>query len=190
MNTEWPTIAVGDALEKFPVDRSKQVPSAQFQETGRFPIVDQGQPFIAGYSDDESRVIKNNLPVIIFGDHTRCFKFVDFPFILGADGTKVLKPKRELFVPKFFYYALLNLDIANRGYNRHFTLLREKLVPRPERDEQEKIVKIMDVLEDSINVTIAKKIRLEELAKVLLRKAMGGNIALDDLELDNVPDVS
>ena len=28
----------------------------------------------------------------LFGDHTRCAKFVDFPFVQGADGVKVLKP--------------------------------------------------------------------------------------------------
>jgi len=111
------------------IGKRNQIPTADILPSGQFPVVDQGQAFIAGYSDAAERVIRNGLPLVIFGDHTRCLKFVDFPFILGADGTKVLKPREDLFDAKFFYYALLSLDIPNRGYNRHFTLLKEKKVP-------------------------------------------------------------
>ncbi|MGH9424927.1 MAG: restriction endonuclease subunit S, partial [Terriglobia bacterium] len=112
--------------------------------------VDQGQAFIAGYSDAEDRVIRHDLPLVIFGDHTRCVKYVDFPFVLGADGTKVLKPKEDLFDAKFFYYALLSLDIPNRGYNRHFTLLKEKQIPQPEKNEQRKIAGVLGVVQRAI----------------------------------------
>lgn len=111
------------------IGKQNQIPAADILPSGQFPVVDQGQAFIAGYSDAAERVIRDELPLVIFGDHTRCLKFVNFPFILGADGTKVLKPTEDLFDAKFFYYALLSLDIPNRGYNRHFTLLKEKKIP-------------------------------------------------------------
>src|SRR5438132_1279721 len=112
----WPLIEIPAALQKTVVGRENQIPSTEIQPSGCFPVVDQGQKFIAGYADQEARVIREGLPLVIFGDHTRCLKYVDFPFILGADGTKVLKPKAALFDTKFFYFALLNLDIPSRGY--------------------------------------------------------------------------
>lgn len=146
----WPAIKVPDAIQKTNIGRENQILSADIQRTGRFPVVDQGQTFIAGYSNAAERVVRDELPIVVFGDHTRCLKFVDFPFILGADGTKVLKPNEEMFDPKFFYFALLSLDIPNRGYNRHFSLLKEKQVPKPERDEQRRIATLLSVVQRGI----------------------------------------
>lgn len=150
--------------------RENQILSAEIQPVGRFPVVDQGQALIAGYSDAEERVIREDLPLVIFGDHTRCLKYVDVPFILGADGTKVLKPREELFDPKFFYYALLSLDIPNRGYNRHFTLLKEKKVPRPEKGEQRKIAGVLGVVQRAIEQQERLLQFTAELKKTLLHQ--------------------
>jgi type I restriction enzyme S subunit len=133
-------------------------------------VVDQGQAFIAGYSDAAERVVRDDLPLVIFGDHTRCLKFVDFPFIVGADGTKVLKPREDLFDAKFFYYALLSLDIPNRGYNRHFTVLKEKSVPRPEKDEQQKIAGLLGLVQRSMEQRERLLVLTEELKRTLLHK--------------------
>src|SRR5947209_4320100 len=138
----WSQISFPETLRKTTVGRENQILSSEIRSTGRFPVIDQGQAFIAGYSDTAERVIRNDLPLVVFGDHTRCIKFVDFPFIVGADGTKIVKPKEDLFEPKFFYYALLNLNIPNRGYNRHFTLLKDKRIPQPEKVEQRKIASV------------------------------------------------
>ena len=92
----WASIEFPETIRKPKIGRENQILSAEIQLTGRFPVIDQGQAFIAGYSDAEERVIRDDLPLIVFGDHTRCVKYVDFPFILGADGTKVMKPKEEL----------------------------------------------------------------------------------------------
>ena len=60
-----------------------------------------------------------DLPVIVFGDHTRAIKFIDFPFVLGADGCKVLVTTKDIR-PKFAYYYLQALDLEAAGYSRHF----------------------------------------------------------------------
>ena len=152
------------------IGKQNQIPTADILPSGQFPVVDQGQAFIAGYSDVAERVIRDGLPLVIFGDHTRCLKFVDFPFILGADGTKVLKPREDLFDAKFFYYALLSLDIPNRGYNRHFTLLKEKKVPRPEKDEQRKIAGVLGVVQRAIEQQERLLALTAELKKALLHQ--------------------
>src|ERR1035437_5391245 len=103
----WSVIKFPETIRNTNVGKENQILSADIRPSGRFPVIDQGQAFIAGYSDAAERVIHDDLPLVIFGDHTRSVKYVDFPFILGADGTKVLKPREECFDAKFFYYALL-----------------------------------------------------------------------------------
>lgn len=166
----WPFVELPHAIEKTTIGRENQILAAEIQQTGRFPVVDQGQAFIAGYSNEEERVIREALPLVIFGDHTRCLKYVDFPFILGADGTKVLKPRADLFDPKFFYFALLSLDIPNRGYNRHFTILKERMVPRPEKTEQRKIARVLGLVQRAIEQQERLIAQTTELKKTLLQK--------------------
>jgi len=166
----WASIEFPKTIRKTKVKRGNQILSADIAAVGKIPVVDQGQAFIAGYSDAEERVIRDDLPLIIFGDHTRCVKFVDFPFILGADGTKVLKPKEDLFDPKFFYYALQSFDIPNRGYNRHFTLLKERHLPHPKMDEQRKIAGVLGVVQRAIEHQARLLALTAELEKALLHK--------------------
>jgi type I restriction enzyme S subunit len=117
---------------------------SDYRGRGRFPVIDQGQDFIAGYVDSEDAVCQVELPVIVFGDHTCAFKFVDFPFVLGADGVKVLKP-RPGFDAKFLYYWLCQLKLPDTGYDRHFKYLkRAKFPPRRSLDEQKRIAAILD----------------------------------------------
>jgi len=166
----WPSIAFPETVRKSHVGRVNQIPSSEIKPTGRFPVVDQGQSFISGYSDDERRVINSDLPLIIFGDHTRVVKFVDFPFILGADGTKVLKPREDMFDARFFSFALLSLDIPSRGYNRHFTLLKERRVPRPQLPEQRKIAGVLGVVQSAMEQQERLMALTEELKKTLLHQ--------------------
>lgn len=146
----WRFVSFQDTLRKNSVGKKNQINASEIKESGLYPVIDQGQSFIAGYSDEHSKVVKEGFPLIIFGDHTRCFKYVDFYFILGADGTKVLSPNPDLFDPKFYYFALLNLNIPNRGYNRHFKFLKECLLPLPPFGEQKKISFILSIIQHAI----------------------------------------
>ena len=87
-------------------------------------------------------MISTDLPVVVFGDHTRAFKYVDFPFVRGADGTQVLKPKAGID-PLFFYYACIAIELPSRGYNRHFKTLKEKGIPTPPLQEQRSIAQVL-----------------------------------------------
>ncbi|MCP9858868.1 restriction endonuclease subunit S [Cyanobium sp. Cruz-8D1] len=166
----WQTCAVPDSFVKNKVGRRNQIPAKDIAEVGRFPVVDQGQKFVAGYCDDESRVIDFDLPLIIFGDHTRCLKYVDFPFVLGADGTKVLLPNRKLYDPRFYYFALLALEIPSRGYNRHFTSLNERSLPLPPLPEQKKIAHILSAVQRAIESQERIILTTTELKKALMHK--------------------
>lgn len=140
----WRPAAFDECVSEVPLRRRPSIPQHQYKPAGRFPVVDQGAGLVAGYTDDESAVYHDDLPLIVFGDHTRAFKFLDFPFATGADGTKLLRANDDLVDSRFLYFALLHLPLANRGYNRHFRYLREHklLVPR-EKTEQREIAHVL-----------------------------------------------
>jgi type I restriction enzyme S subunit len=153
---EWETIAFPDAIRNNCVSRENQIPSTEIKPIGKFPVIDQSQSFIAGYSDEKLRVIRNDLPLVVFGDHTRVVKFVDFQFILGGDGTKVLKAREDLFDPIFFCYAIQSLNIPSLGYNRHFSLLKERELSKPTLPEQHKIASCLSSLDEIISAQTQK----------------------------------
>ncbi|GLR66938.1 hypothetical protein GCM10010909_16180 [Acidocella aquatica] len=126
-----------------PVKYGTKIKRADFLESGEYPIISQEAEFINGYWHDEADLYAPDRPVIIFGDHTKALKYVDFPFVLGADGVKILKPKAFLN-PKFFYYWLQSIRFESLGYARHYRLLLEQIVAYPPLPEQKRIVAILD----------------------------------------------
>ena len=176
----WQTCAVRDSFVKSKVGRQNQIPAKDIADVGQYPVVDQGQDFIAGYCDDVSKLITLDLPFIIFGDHTRCFKYVDFPFVLGADGTKILMPNKEFYYPKFYYYALLALEIPSRGYNRHFKSLKEQSLPLPRLSEQKKIAHILSTVQRAIEAQEQIIQTTTELFKSMLHQLMTAQISVSN----------
>ena len=120
-------------------DSKKKNKQKDYLVKGKLAVVDQGQELIGGYTNDVEKSYSGALPIVIFGDHTRCIKFVDFPFAQGADGVKVLRPK-PFYLPKAFYYALQSVNIPNLGYRRHFPLFNKFSIPLPPFAEQQRIV--------------------------------------------------
>jgi type I restriction enzyme, S subunit len=163
---EWRVVRFDQAIAR--ATRVPKVKQSDYQPIGLVPIIDQGQSFIAGYTDKVSPY-KDNLPVIVFGDHTRVLKFVDFPFVAGADGTQVLIPDSTLFDPLFVYYALSTIEIPSRGYNRHFSLLRESSLPLPPLDEQRAIASVLRTVQRAKEATEGVIAALRELKKSLMQ---------------------
>ncbi|MFK0572236.1 restriction endonuclease subunit S [Endozoicomonas sp.] len=123
---------------------NKKTKQSEAAETGRYPVIDQGQKSCCGYIDDADYLCKVSLPVILFGDHTKLIKFVNYPFALGADGVKVLSPKVELD-KRFLFHFLKTLKLPEKaGYSRHYKFLKEAVIPLPPLAEQERIAAILD----------------------------------------------
>ncbi len=110
-----------------------------FGLTGRFPIIDQSQYEIAGWTDDESTLIHPTKPLVIFGDHTCAVKLVDRPFAQGADGIKILQAIDALD-PRFLFHVLRARPLESGGYQRHYSKLKEHQIPLPPLEVQKEIV--------------------------------------------------
>ena len=151
--SDWDSALVPAALDdEQPIIRpSIKIAARDYGQSGRVPIIDQSQNEIAGWTDNEAAVLSPRRPVVVFGDHSRTFKYVDRPFAAGADGTLILNPSAE-FDPKFLYFACLALDVPSRGYNRHFTLLKEMSVPKPPLAEQRKIAAVLGKVQAAVEV--------------------------------------
>lgn len=85
-----------DLVKKVRIPSEKKIKKKAYLNKGLLPIIDQGHFLIGGYTNDFSKTIVCDYPVIVFGDHTKCVKFITFPFAPGADGIKILQPKKEI----------------------------------------------------------------------------------------------
>ena len=169
MKEGWTYKILLDCIYNIP--KQKQVKSKDYKTKGLYPIVSQEKDLISGYWDDETYLYRHDKPIIIFGDHTKEIKFIDFDFVVGADGTKILYPKDNLD-SKFFYYALIATPLRELGYARHFRLLKEKSFPIPPLSEQQRIVAQLDEAFAEIDtIKAAAEKQLSE-AKALFQKAL------------------
>ena len=148
-------------------DRTKygtKIKTDDYHNSGTHIIIDQGQEYIAGYTDLEKGLF-TEVPAIIFGDHTRVLKYVDTPCFLGADGVKLLKTKDNSSDYKYLYYALCNANIPNTGYNRHFKWLKEVNIPLPNVETQHQIANTLDKVTHTIDICNAILEKLDLLVK-------------------------
>lgn len=170
MKSSWTSKPFIDCIQKVSLERNKQIQASQYQQNGTFPIIDQGQEMIAGWTDDKQTIINSNLPIIIFGDHTRVLKYIDFPFALGADGTKLVKPCASDFNVKYFYFYLRTLNIPSKGYNRHFKILKEQMIQCPPLPEQKKIAAVLSKLQKAIEIQDNILSSLRDLKKSMMHR--------------------
>ncbi|NCR52897.1 MAG: hypothetical protein GPJ10_05535 [Microcystis aeruginosa L211-07] len=167
----WEVIPFTKAFKDMTGGQTK-IPKGDYLESGDIPIIDQGQDLIGGYTNERQAVCDIRLPCVVFGDHTKIFKFVTKPFALGADGVKVLSEANNID-PKFAYYFLNTLNLPDVGYSRHFRFLKRTFFPLPPLEEQRRIAAILDKA-DGVRRKRKEAIRLtEELLKSTFLEMFG-----------------
>lgn len=145
-----------------------QIKSAEIQDTGDFEVIDQGQNEIAGYFSDKDKLCLE-LPIIIYGDHTTFVKYRDKPFIVGADGVKLLLPKIDVDL-KYLFYALEHFNIKPEGYKRHFSILKKINLPIPNLEEQNKISQMFINIDMKLKFTQTQLQDINEFKRGLLQQ--------------------
>lgn len=148
--------------------RNCQIKNADILAFGKYKVVDQSKNLVAGYSNDSSKLLKTT-PIIIFGDHTAILKYIDFDFVVGADGTKILNVKNKDKL-KFLYYFLQANPINTEGYKRHYSILKDKKILLPLLMEQQKIAEFLTSIDNLIESKQQQITQAEKWKKGLMQQ--------------------
>ena len=178
----WVWVKLAEIIEKVPLT-GKKLKQSEYQEKGILPVIDQGRLFIGGYTNKEDLKVCCEFPVIVFGDHTRVVKYVDFDFVAGSDGVKVIEPQKA-FYPKLFYYFVQMIQLPDKGYARHFQFLEKSLIPIPPFPEQHKIIEEIErrfSVADEVEKVVEESLKqAERLRQSILKKAFEGKLVPQD----------
>lgn len=170
----WPTIGFSEACKDI-TSRSEKLQRAAYEAEGKFPVVDQGQAFPAGWTSEPSLVTHVQRPVVAFGDHTRAVRFVDFDFVVGADGLKVLAPS-DRYEPRFFAEMLKGLPLPDLGYSRHMREVKRLAFPAPPIDLQSSFVQRLRVIDSVRHVHSRHAEKQSDLFTSLQSRAFTGQL--------------
>lgn len=174
----WVSVEFDSAVDVVS-DRGVRIKQKDYLPSGRLPVVDQGEGLVGGFTDDIGADVVSPPPVIVFGDHTRRFKLVNFPFAVGADGVKLFKPAK-IWDSAFLFQQLQIVDLENRGYGRHYQYLRKEALVLPPLQEQTRIVDKLEELLSDLDAGMAElkaaQKKLAQYRQSLLKAAVEGRL--------------
>ena len=170
----WRKDCVGNIIGS--ISRTKQIKTSDYQKTGDIPIIDQSRDFIAGYTDDKESIVDMDMPVIVFGDHTRILKYIQIPFAKGADGTQLIISKLDVMPQCLLYCGLVNIDLSNFHYARHFKYLKAEEILVPNKEMAANFENIVNPIFSQVQNLRDISIKAEEARNRLLPKLMNGEL--------------
>lgn len=170
----WETKKLKDIIIKAP--RTKQIKTSDYLTNGNIPIVDQSRGFICGYTNDIEAKIVCNKPIIVFGDHTRVLKYITFDFAKGADGTQLILSNNKNVPQSYLYCALVNIDLSNYHYARHFKYLKTEDIIIPNKRIADKFDSIVSPIFTQIQTLRDKSNNAKQARDRLLPRLMNGEI--------------
>jgi type I restriction enzyme S subunit len=155
-----------------------QIQASEYQPIGRWPVIDQGKDPVVGFCDVYARCYHcPNGGVIVFGDHTCIVKFIDFDFVVGADGTQILEAVAGEST-RFHAFQLQHRGIESTGYNRHFRFLKERLFLAPPFPEQTAIASVLSDMDSELSSLETKLTKARQLKQGMMQNLLTGKIRL------------
>lgn len=170
----WSKEPIGSIIGK--ASRTKQIKTADYLLEGAIPVIDQSRNFIAGYTNDSEALVNTGTPVIVFGDHTRILKYIQFPFAKGADGTQLIISDRTNMPQSLLYLSLIAVDLSNYHYARHFKYLKAEFILIPTQDVADEFDRLISPIFSQIQKLREKCYKLSQARDRLLPKLMSGEI--------------
>jgi type I restriction enzyme M protein len=158
----WEVKSVNELLAKIP--HTYKYKTSEYLNKGRYPIIDQSEKAISGYTNNSDDILDLE-NCIIFGDHTKKLKYINFNFARGADGTQIISSNDERLSNLLFYMQLKSYQLVSQGYSRYFKFLKEKLILIPNNNISfkfgEEIISNMENVKKIISEQIPRKLLLE-----------------------------
>ena len=173
----WGVESVGNLLDK--VTKAEKIENNSIEFIGEIPVIDQSQKFIAGFTNNENALLQAQDGHVIFGDHTRVVKYINFDYARGADGTQVLISNNENISNVLLYHMIEDFDLSNYGYARHFKFLKEKTVIVPDKEVSSKFETQANVIYEKIKNNIFENQELTQLRDWLLPMLMNGQVKVE-----------
>ena len=177
----WEVAAIGDILDKYPT--TKRFDTSEYLNEGLHPIIDQGDSYIVGFTNETVNVL-HKYPAVLFGDHSTRVKFIDFPFGRGADGTQILYSKSSKISQWYLYLFVSSLSIPNPGYSRHFKYLKEMLIIVPSQAVTDEFSKVIEPVFTEWTSQIFEVIQLSKQRDELLPLLMNGQVSVMQPEVN------
>jgi type I restriction enzyme S subunit len=169
----WIKVSVNNILAKH--KRKTKVKKEVYLENGNTPVIDQSRSFIGGYTNDEDAV-EENIPAIIFGDHTRIVKYIDFKFASGADGTQLIYSNSEKISQEYLYFAIKNIDLSDYAYARHFKYLKQEEIYIPSEKIMKQFTKISKNILTQVSILRNQNEKLKEARDIFIPRLISGEI--------------
>lgn len=174
----WEICEIQECLDKVP--NTTKIPNKEILQNGLYPVIDQSREYICGFTNDDKSVITPKDAHIIFGDHTRIVKLVNFPYSRGADGTQVLI-SNTIQIPNYLLYQIIkDIDLSSYGYARHFKFLKEQKIIKPIKDISQGYQIIVSLLFEQIKKLQKQNQQLTQLRDFLLPILMNGQVGVGD----------
>ncbi len=139
LETEFDKVALEEVLD-YEQPTNYIVENEEYDDSFKIPVLTAGKTFILGYTNEESGIFNNPLPVIIFDDFTTATKFVDFPFKVKSSAMKILKAKENANIT-FLYYLMQHIQFDSSDHKRYWISQYSKIqIPLPPLSIQAEIV--------------------------------------------------
>ena len=172
----WSDALVADILDKSP--SSTKIPNKDIRDSGAIPVIDQSQSYICGFTDEKTSLIVPKQPHVVFGDHTRAIKLVNFSYARGADGTQILVSKDVRMPGYLMYQAVSDIDLSSYGYARHFKFLKESKILLPDKAIAQKYQVTVTPWFEKTREAIFENLELAKLRDWLLPLLMNGQVTV------------
>lgn len=172
----WEDGIIENNLAKVP--NSNKIQSKEIKFNGKIPVIDQSQDYICGFTNDDNSILVPNDAHIIFGDHTRKVKLVNFPYARGADGTQIIISNNERLPNYLFYQMILEIDLSNYGYARHYKFLKESRILIPQKEIAQKFNQKVSSFFDLWKINLKQTQTLTQYRDFLLPMLMNGQVEI------------
>ena len=177
----WEVKKLGDIIKKYS-DKSTHIESKNILNEGSYPVITQDNgDLISGFTNENNPI--EDVPLIVFGDHSCTLRYIDFPFFRGADGTQIMYFEEDLTIYVYLFLQMVITQIPGYGkYERHYKYLKEFKAVNPPAIYLKKFQQAIEPIFDKISQSRVESQHLTVLRDWLLPMLMNGQVTVKEAE--------